>query len=157
QSSSQSRVFNVAEYIDEILTSIHHVIKQQQITIKVSCDPDLTINGCPGSFSQIISNLVLNASIHAFPNKEGAIDINVTQANNQLSLMIIDDGNGIKPENLSKIFEPFYTTNRDNGGSGLGLNIVYNIVTNQLHGTINCASEINQGTVFSISFPVEIA
>ena len=157
QSSSKSRVFNVSQYLEEILTSIHHVFKKSQITINVNCPNDLTINGCPGSFSQIISNLVINASIHAFPEKKGTINIKISLINEQLSLLIIDDGVGIKSENLKKIFEPFYTTNRDNGGSGLGLNIVYNIVTNQLHGKINCTSELNQGTVFNISFPIELA
>lgn len=157
QSSSQSRVFNIAEYIEEILTSIHHVIKHTQIIIEVECEPTLSINGCPGTFSQIISNLVLNASIHAFPDKQGVITIKANEQGEHLNLMVMDDGIGIEQENLSKIFEPFYTTNRDNGGSGLGLNIVYNIVTNQLNGSINCASELGQGTVFSISFPVELA
>ena len=157
QSSSKSRVFNVSMYLEEILTSIHHVLKKSQITINVNCPNDLTINGYPGPFSQIISNLVINASIHAFPEKQGTINIKVSLAEEQLSLLIIDDGVGITSENLKKIFEPFYTTNRDNGGSGLGLNIVYNIVTNQLHGKINCTSELSQGTIFNISFPIELA
>ena len=102
QSSSQSRVFNIAEYVEEILTSIHHVIKHTQITIEVECEPTLSINGCPGTFSQIISNLVLNASIHAFPDKQGTITIKVNEQGGHLNLIVMDNGIGIKQENITK-------------------------------------------------------
>jgi len=157
QTSDQLRTFNIAHYIDEILRSIHHIFKNTGIEISLSCSDDLTINGSPGALSQIISNIVINASIHAFPNKTGHVNISIDHHNDSLHLIISDDGIGINQHNISKIFEPFYTTNRDNGGSGLGLNIVYNIVTNQLNGTINCISEVNQGTTFDIAFPVELA
>jgi signal transduction histidine kinase len=156
QTSDKSRTFNVLEYINEILTSIHHVIKNSQITINVYCDKDLTIKSCPGAISQIISNLVINASIHAFSKQSGMINISATSEGKYLNLIIEDDGAGISEKNINKIFEPFYTTNRDNGGSGLGLNIVYNIVTTQLSGSISCDSKIDYGTTFTITFPIII-
>lgn len=82
--------------------------------------------------------------------------MSVISEHNLLNLIIEDNGAGISEQNISKIFEPFYTTNRDNGGSGLGLNIVYNIVTTQLSGRIGCHSKLGQGTTFSITFPVTI-
>jgi len=156
QTSDQSRTFNVSAYINEILTSIYHVIKNTKIKISVSCDDKLTITSFPGAISQIISNLVINASIHAFPSQEGTISIEVTHVKEILTLVIKDNGIGISQHNISKIFEPFYTTNRDNGGSGLGLNIVYNIVTTQLSGSIRCDSEIDNGTTFTINLSVVI-
>jgi signal transduction histidine kinase len=97
--------------------------------------------------------------IHGFNEgqKAGSIKIEVKLQDKQLSLQYQDDGVGIEPENIEKVFEPFFTTHRSHGGSGLGGYICYNLVTNQLKGTINCESEIGQGVKFDIAYPIELS
>jgi len=156
QSSDERRTFNVNNYVDEILLSINHVTKKSQVNITLECEESLVINSYPGAFSQILSNLILNSTIHGYPNNEaGDILINISQQDDTITLIYHDDGKGISSEDLPKIFHPFFTTNRDHGGSGLGLNIIYNIVTNRLMGTIICNSEQGGGVEFIIRFEVE--
>jgi len=155
QSSDEMRTFNMADYVDEILISISHVTKRSQAQITLHCDPKLVIKSCPGAISQILSNLIINSTIHGYPNNEpGNIEIKITAKGSLIQVQYRDDGAGICAENLPKIFDPFFTTNREFGGSGLGLNIIYNIVTNRLAGTIECQSTRGQGTEFNISFSV---
>jgi len=98
----------------------------------------------------------MNSLIHGFKGIEkGDIDIYAKKVDNHIELIYQDNGKGIDKNTLKKIFDPFFTTNRDGGGSGLGLNIVYNIVTNGLNGTINATSELGKGLKFIIKFPVE--
>lgn len=151
QSSEEKRIFNLKQYMSEILKSIYAVTKKTNIKIEIDCPDNIKINSFPGAYSQIITNLIMNSIIHGFKEKEaGIISINIDQEDNQIKLIYQDNGKGIKKENLSKIFDPFYTTNRDFGGSGLGLNIIYNIITSTLNGSIQCESEENKGVKFII-------
>ena len=157
QSFEISRVFNVKEYINETLMSLHFETKRLKHKFVIDCDENINIISHPGPFSQIITNLVMNSIIHGFKNIEsGVIGINVKELNGELILIYTDDGIGIKKENLSKIYDPFFTTNRNHGGSGLGLNIIYNIVTSTLMGKINCESKVDEGVKFTINIPIEI-
>lgn len=156
QTSEERRQFDVKEYVNEILISLSNILKNTKLDIRVNCTDDLMIYSYPGAFSQILSNLIINSNIHGYPNKEsGVINIDITLDKQNLFLTYQDDGNGIAEKNISKIFEPFYTTNRENGGSGLGLNIIYNIITSQLNGTVKCESTYGEGVTFLISYPVE--
>ncbi|NRA71944.1 MAG: transporter substrate-binding domain-containing protein [Gammaproteobacteria bacterium] len=157
QSSDECRTFPVKKYIDEILLSVNHVIKRSKIDIHISCSDSLKINSHPGAMAQILTNLIINSSIHGFPNNaKGNIFIDITTDQQHVTLTYHDDGCGISGKNLNKIFDPFFTTNREHGGSGLGLNIVYNIVHTRLGGTIMCTSELNEGVKFVIKFDVDI-
>jgi len=96
----------------------------------------------------------MNSLIHAYDQDvAGTIGIDVRQADNTVTLTYSDNGKGIPEENLSKIFDPFFTTRRGKGGSGLGMHIVYNLVTSKLNGAISCQSEVGKGTTFTIVFP----
>ena len=155
QSSEEKRVFNLKEYMDEILQSIHSVTKKADIQIDVLCEKDIVINSYAGEYSQIMTNLIMNSIVHAFKKKEkGKIIISITQNNDELIIVYTDNGKGIKKENLHKIFDPFFTTNRNNGGSGLGLNIIYNIITSRFKGNITCKSTENEGAEFFIHLKV---
>ena len=155
QSSEAQRTFNMKEYIDEILLSLHHEIKREKHTITIDCPENLVITSHPGAFSQIITNLVMNSFVHAFKDKDhGNILIELQLDDNLLFLTYTDDGKGIKQENLSKVFDPFFTTNRNHGGSGLGLNIIFNIVNTTLKGKIECSSLENIGVEFKIVIPL---
>ncbi|MDP2559668.1 transporter substrate-binding domain-containing protein [Psychrobium sp. 1_MG-2023] len=157
QSSDEVRSFNLSSYIDDTLISVASVLKHTEIEIVKDYDTNIVIKSHPGAISQIISNLVLNASIHAFsPNEKGKMTIAVSHQAELITLSVADNGKGIPVEFQSKIFEPFFTTNRENGGSGLGLNIIYNIITNQLDGSIECISELGRGTQFVIKFKAKL-
>jgi len=156
QTSEISRTFNVKEYLDEILLSINNVTKKTKIAFDIQCDDNIKIKSYPGLLSQIITNLIINSIIHAFEDSEkGIISIYVKIEDNNFKCIYKDDGKGISEENLKKIYDPFFTTNRENGGSGLGMNIIYNIITKQLNGKITCESELNVGTTFNFNFPIK--
>ncbi len=156
QTTEQKRVFNVLAYIQGILISIDNITKKKDIKININCKEDMNVNSYPGLFAQIVTNLIINAMTHAFKEQtKGIITIDVVIEDNTLKLLFSDDGIGIKKEELPKIYEPFYTTNREHGSSGLGLNIIYNIVTTNLKGNIHCVSEEGKGTTFHITFPLE--
>ena len=117
---------------------------------------DIEIETEPGALAQVITNLVLTATIHAYPEDydgTGTIMIAVNPVPKNVQIMVSDDGNGISKPNLAKIFDPFFTTRAGQGGTGLGLHIVHNIVTSRLGGTIECHSETGKGTDFVITLP----
>lgn len=149
QTSEDKRIFNLFEYIQETLLSIKNIIKKTNLNIEVICDKNIELNSYPGAYSQIITNLVLNSIRHGYKEKEkGNILIEIINTSDFLQLKYKDDGNGISKSNLEKIFDPFFTTNREKGGTGLGLNIIYNIVSSKLKGNLICKSEENRGVEF---------
>jgi signal transduction histidine kinase len=98
----------------------------------------------------------MNSIIHAYEKgDEGKITIDVSLEGDEVVIKYADDGKGIPKENLDKIFEPFFTTRRNQGGSGLGMHIVYNLVVQKLQGTIVCESEVGKGTSFTVKIPHE--
>jgi DNA-binding LacI/PurR family transcriptional regulator/signal transduction histidine kinase len=155
QSVEEKRLFNLKEYISGVLLSLKPKLKKTGISVKVDCSDDLTLYNYAGGLSQILSNFVLNSILHAFNEGErGLITITAFIEENMLNLIYSDDGKGIAHEDLHKIFEPFFTTKRGKGGTGLGLNIVYNLVTQKYGGSIVCESLPGKGTVFKIKIPV---
>jgi signal transduction histidine kinase len=120
----------------------------------LSCDEDLELDSFPGAFSQIITNLVVNSLDHGFENQEdGHINLNFSTSNGYMIFTYSDDGQGMDESIRKKIFDPFFTTKRSSGGSGLGMHIVYNLVTQQLGGSIECQSEQGKGVEYIMSFP----
>ncbi|MFW2439611.1 MAG: PhnD/SsuA/transferrin family substrate-binding protein [Arenicellales bacterium] len=156
QSSDEWRTFNIQEYVDEVLLSLKPRFKQTAVRIENFCDPDLSIYSHPGAIYQILSNLTINALIYAFDDSQkGVIHIKAKRDGNSIMMEVGDNGKGIPNKHQSKIFDPFFTTRRGSGGSGLGLNIVYNLVTGTLKGRISFASSSLDGTIFRIAFPYE--
>ncbi|SHO46720.1 ATP-binding protein [Anaerocolumna xylanovorans] len=154
QSNEQKISFNFNGFLQTLLINLKHEYKNTGIQFVIDCDKDLLINSYPGAYSQIFTNLIMNSIIHAFPGKEGIIKIVIYTDADDITVQYSDNGKGIEKENLDKIFEPFFTTNRSGGGSGLGLSIVYNIVTAQLGGKITCESTLGSGTLFCIKIPI---
>ncbi|NLY42263.1 MAG: HAMP domain-containing protein [Desulfovibrionales bacterium] len=155
QVSEARRSFNVHTYIQEVLLSLRPKLKKTTHRIETECDENLVIESYPGALSQIITNLILNSLTHAFDEgQSGLIRIVISVHEDKLCLTYSDNGRGILPEVQSKIFEPFCTTARAKGSTGLGLHIVFNIVTSTLHGTITCCSEPGHGAVFQIRIPL---
>ncbi|MEP6485750.1 trifunctional serine/threonine-protein kinase/ATP-binding protein/sensor histidine kinase [Microcoleus vaginatus GB2-A3] len=158
QSSELKRTFNVKNYLEEILTSLTAKLKRTKHKIHIKCDENIVVDSYPGVVCQIVTNLVLNSLIHAYDGEdEGVLAFDFKLEGDRLIFEYADNGKGIDPENLSKIFEPFFTTKRGQGGTGLGLHIIYNLVTQKLKGTINCTSQVNKGTKFMIEFPAKMS
>lgn len=154
QIKDEKRRFNFKEYIQEVIKSLHPEYKRVVDEIKLECDEAIEIYSYPGIFSQIITNFVMNSLIHGFEGRDkGEISIKVSIENSNLLLRYQDSGCGMGEVELKKIFEPFYTTKRGQGGTGLGMHIVYNLVRQKLGGTITCKSALNTGMVIIITLP----
>ncbi len=154
QTIDDNRQFNVCEYIEEILLSLKPELRNTQHHINLYCDQKIDISSYPSAFSQIITNFFMNSLIHGFDKfYPGQITVHVVDERETLKLIYEDNGKGILKSHLPKIYEPFFTTNRSGGSSGLGLHIVYNLVTQKLKGNINCESRINDYTRFTVNIP----
>lgn len=157
QSQQEVRRFVLREYLDEILLSLRPALKKTRIEVQVQGDPEIEVNTDPGALSQIISNLVSNCVRYAFEAEEpGRIQIKYElDHHEQIRLQFVDDGKGMTEEELQRAFDPFFTTGRAIGGTGLGLHIVYSLVTKKLNGKIQCQSTPGQGVQFNIRFPAD--
>jgi signal transduction histidine kinase len=154
QTSEQRRSFELRSYLAEVLTSLHPELKKHAHTVDLVCPEALILNSYPGALSQIITNLVMNAVLHAFaPDQAGRIEIKAKTRGDLVKLRVSDDGRGIPADIRPKIFDPFFTTRRGDGGTGLGLHIIFNLIDKTLKGRIRCDSEVGRGTHFTVSFP----
>lgn len=154
QTNKNLRIFNIKTYLNEILLSLHPKLKKLPYKINLQCAEKIEVYGEPGALFQILTNLILNSLTHGFENAEnGSIEIKVNQLADTIQLIYHDSGRGISREHQQKIYDPFFTTKRGQGGSGLGMHIVYNQVTQSLKGSIKCDSELGKGTQFTIYFP----
>lgn len=157
QSDEVLESFEVKQYIDAILLSLKHEYKNRNIKFFVTCPDELSLVSYPGAFSQVLTNLVMNSLIHGFRDRtEGIVTINCHIKRQQLIIHYSDNGHGIEPELIGHIFKPFFTTIRGEGGSGLGLSLVYNLITNQMSGKIVRTSIKESGTTFDIVLPLDI-
>jgi len=154
QSSQERRVFMVSPYLEEILMSLHPQLKQTSHQVSIDCSPDIEIDSYPGALSQIVTNLVMNSLVHAFDETDkGNIRLSVAETGSNIKLEYTDDGCGMDDETTAKVFDPFFTTKRGSGGSGLGMNILFNLITQTLGGSVSCSSNVGEGTLFSITIP----
>jgi two-component system NtrC family sensor kinase len=157
QTSEQRRKYELGEYIQEVMSSLHPKLRTKQINIKIHCPNPIKLDGFPGAMAQVLTNLTMNAVTHAFAGREqGEIQISAVQAGEAVNMTFIDNGVGISHANIGKIFDLFFTTKRDLGGTGLGLNIVHNILYKKLNGSISVSSEEGKGTCFFMNFPCVI-
>ncbi|GAA6203947.1 MULTISPECIES: HAMP domain-containing sensor histidine kinase [Thalassotalea] len=155
QSNEDFRQFNFDELLKEVLLTLAPQIRNTPYQINITCPEDLLVVSKPGPINQVLINLILNSIIHGFDNRDhGTIDITVMKLGEQLNISFADDGHGIDVTIKDKIFEPFTTTKRGEGGSGLGLHLVYNLVTQALGGSIRLDSEPDKGATFEINFPI---
>lgn len=153
-SSEKSRPFILHDYLNTVLKSLAPALRGTGHKVEVTGD-DLVIDSYPGALSQVITNIVMNAIIHAFEeHNEGNILIRVVHDGSNVHLNCSDDGKGMTAECLAKVFEAYYTTREGQGGSGLGTSIIYKLVTETLQGQISCSSELGVGTMFTITIPV---
>lgn len=144
--------FNVHQNFADILYSLNHSLKSKNITINNNIPNQLDISSYPGILYQVYTNLINNAVLHAFEGKEtGTINVSAVASTGGIDITFSDDGLGMSSTTLEKLFDPFFTTKRANGGTGLGMNIVFNLITEKLQGQIQVKSELGQGSQFIFS------
>jgi signal transduction histidine kinase len=155
RSHAERRSFSLSEATDQIIASLRPALKKASIALSVEVPENLVIDGFPGSYGQILTNLFLNAVNHAFPDgRTGTITISAKpRGSDDVEIIFSDDGAGMTPDVQRQAFDPFFTTRRNEGGTGLGLHIVYNLVTQQLGGRMMLDSRPGQGTTFRIIMP----
>lgn len=152
---SDQRVFDLADLTEQVVMSLKPGLRKQNLALSVDCEPNLTMNSFPGPYGQVLTNLFFNSVAHAFPSGGGgAVNIKVRESgDDHVEILFTDNGCGMSADVRRRAFDPFFTTRRDQGGTGLGLHIVYSIVTNRLGGRINLHSEPGEGTRIQIVLP----
>lgn len=141
QSADEIREFYLKQYIEEVLSSLHHKIKNSQFKINITCESDFHVKTYAGSISTIISHLFNNSLIHGFEGMDkGIIHIKVLDLEDNAKIVFSDTGNGMHQKDIANIADPFFTTKRGGDCSGLGMYVVYNQATQKLAGSLNCRS-----------------
>ncbi len=151
-----ARTLNVHDYLEDIIRSLQPKARQARVKIKLTGAKDVLINSYPGAIAQITNNLIINSLVHAFAeisDGSGEITIEIKRLAQSIELNYGDNGCKLNEETKTQLFEPFYTTKRGQGGSGLGAHIVYNLVTQKLKGNIELITDQAQGKTFRISIP----
>jgi signal transduction histidine kinase len=149
-------LFDLKGATDQMLASLRPAFAAFEGAIEVDIPEGIMMNSYPGPYGQVLANLFLNAVTHGLDEtKDGRISVNARQLNSeQVEINFSDDGKGMSETVQRKAFDPFFTTRRSQGRTGLGLHIAYNIVTQQLGGQISVKSKPGQGATFTISLPV---
>lgn len=153
--SSDQRIFDLGDLTQQVVVSLRPSLREQNLTLDVECQPNLLINSYPGPCAQLLTILFLNSVVHAFPDgKEGTVVIKVrASGEDSVEILFSDDGCGMSAEVRRQAFDPFFTTRRHLGSTGLGLHILHNVVTNHLGGRLNLDSSLGVGTTFQIILP----
>lgn len=158
QVTNDIRVIELKNYIEEIFLTNNNKLKLIKAKITIHENTDINIKISPGVIAQIFNNLIQNSILHAFDNfnKEAKIEVFLLKEKDFITIKYKDNGIGINPEIEEKIFEPFVTTKRNNGGTGLGLNIIFNLIHKKLNGTIKLNNNLEIGTEFIINIPINM-
>jgi signal transduction histidine kinase len=154
QAIEDRRTLNLAAWLDELLKSLRALARPGKTSFTIACPPDLVIDTLPGILAQIVTNAVKNAIEHGFQDRDGGtITITGLRSPDGIGLLVADDGRGIEAGDLNRAFDPFFTTARARGGTGLGLHIVHNLVVNRLQGRVELQSNPGAGTVLRLWLP----
>ena len=154
QATSHRRSVDLQDWLQGLAHSLSPQFRGGPLRLEVEVEPGLQLDTLPGPLSQVISNLVSNARIHAFdPDEEGCVKIIACRSGERISLRVEDNGKGMAAEIQQHVFEPFFTTRADAGGTGLGLHIVQSLVEEALGGTLSVDSTPGKGTRFVIDLP----
>lgn len=153
--SEQRRSFDLAIMVGEIVDTLAPSLKRHPHKVVIDIPSGITMDSLPGALGQVAINLINNAYIHAFEGRnDGVLTISAHVVDDEVWLNFSDNGVGISPENLTRMFEPFFSTKKGKGGSGLGMGIVENLVQKTLGGSIRVQSELGLGTVFEVHLPL---
>ncbi|MEA2832610.1 MAG: hypothetical protein QOG66_812 [Methylobacteriaceae bacterium] len=155
RSHIERRVFDLKELTEQVIASLRPGLNKSRVKLALTCEAGIRMDSYPGPYGQVVTNIVLNAVAHAFePGQSGAIEIHANAEDaDQVAIVFSDSGRGMAPDVRRRAFEPFFTTRRSQGGTGLGLHIVHNIVTGRLGGRISVTSESGHGASFRVVIP----
>jgi two-component system NtrC family sensor kinase len=155
RSSDSRRHYHLATYIDEVLSTLRPELKKTRLETVVSIDRTIEVDGFPGAMAQIVTNLVMNSIKHGYaPGAEGKLTFHGTlDDHNWVRLVYSDTGDGVPDELRKTMFDPFVTTKRGKGGSGLGLHILHNIVVGKFGGRVAYRDTEGGGATFDLHFP----
>jgi len=158
RNNSELRSFDLGDLTEQVATGLRPALPKHGVALNVACEQGLSISSYPGSYGQVLTNLFLNAIAHAFPDgRRGNIDIKVSASGvDDVEIIFSDDGCGMSPDVRRQAFDPFFTTRRHQGGTGLGLHIVYSVVTDRLGGQLRLNSEPGKGTDIRIILPRQV-
>ncbi|AQS36470.1 signal transduction histidine kinase [Shewanella psychrophila] len=155
-SSEELTTFNLMSHVDDGITEILPELDLTHHQVSIEGDKELRVTTYAETLKLVLKNLLLNSITHAFEHDtDGQIFIHIGRTEDRVVVNFKDDGKGMSAETVSMVFEPFYTTRRGSGGSGLGLYIVFNLITQVLKGDVHCTSKLGVGTEFKITFPIE--
>lgn len=155
QMVEELRAFELNEYLNEVCQSLMPQLKPKGHHIHIDC-PEIDMHTYPGALAQVMTNLVMNSMVHGFEERrDGSIWIQGEVVDENVRIDYKDNGHGIAADQIDKIFEPFFTTKRSTGGTGLGMHISYNLVTQALQGKISCLESV-EGAAFQINIPVRV-
>jgi len=157
QSSEQRRRFELAEFLHEVQFALQPSYRRTGHTLEVDCPSGIVLDTFPGALFQILTNFVTNSLLHAFAERKGGgtMRISASRVGDTVVLRYRDDGIGMPAEVAARAFDPFFTTRRGSGGSGLGLHLVYNLATQLLGGTVELHSSPGNGSEFELRIPLE--
>ena len=154
QASEQRRSFDLAHAVNEILHTLSPGLKRHPHKVVVDIPEGIILDSLPGPLGQVVINLVNNAYLHAFDGRgDGVLTIEARQHGDHVQMAFVDNGLGMAPDHLAKLFEPFFSTKIGKGGTGLGMAIVRNLVNKTLGGNITVASTLGGGTRFDVALP----
>ena len=154
QASEQRRSFDLAHAVNEILHTLNPSLKRHPHKVVVDIPEGITMDSLPGPLGQVVINLVNNAYLHGFDGRNnGVLTIQARQQGDQVEMAFVDNGVGMAPEHLAKLFVPFFSTKIGKGGTGLGMAIVRNLVGKMLGGRITVSSTLGEGTRFDMVLP----
>ena len=155
RNNSDLRSFDLGDLTEQVAMGLRPALPKHGVTLNVQCEQGLSISSYPGSYGQVLTNLFLNSIAHAFPDgQQGKIAIKVSACGaNDVEIIFSDDGCGMSPDVRRQAFDPFFSTRRHQGGTGLGLHIVYSVVTDRLGGQLRLSSEPGEGTDVRIILP----
>ena len=159
QTSLEIEEIALDEYIPRVCNPLKPMLRKEQVELSIDVTPNLVITTCPGIIAQLLTNLISNAQRHAFGpsvnNDVNRVSVSCSKNVKGIVISVQDNGKGIPEALHKKVFEPFYTTARDKGGTGLGLNILYNLVRQKFNGEIDLTSTLGEGTKVTVCIPVE--
>jgi PAS domain S-box-containing protein len=155
RNTSNQRIFDLGVLTEQVAMSLRPGLGKQSLVLNVACRPELIMNSYPGPYGQVLTNLFLNSVAHAFQaGKAGTIDIKVqASGKDHVEIVVSDDGCGMSHDVRRHAFDPFFTTRRDQGSTGLGLHIVHSIVTNYLGGRLTLDSGPGESTKIQLVLP----
>ena len=154
QTMEEKKEFELVHNIENLAQNLNVLLRKGHHQLLIEGEKPIEMISYPGAITQVITHFVMNSLEHGFSsNEKGTIKIYIRQEGRNITLVYEDDGQGMNAENVKRIFEPFYTSKLGKGSSGLGLNIVYNLVTGVLKGRVSAMSRIGEGMRFTLVIP----